>query len=180
MVHCYYPEAIRRSVTAGVDIITHCSMADEPSLKLMKENHTLIVPTMSVYERIHKLRPSATTSVMYESLYPNVKKLYEAGLTLAIGTDTMGGIFPFGGSALELELYVEKIGISPLEAIKIGTLNGSKIMGLDNKIGTLEKGKEADLIAISKNPLEDIKHLQDIDLIKLVMCEGNILKNRFT
>ena len=54
---------------------------------------------------------------------------------MAVGTDTMGGIFPFGGSAYELELYVEKVGLSPIDAIKIGTLNGIKVMGLEDKLG---------------------------------------------
>jgi imidazolonepropionase-like amidohydrolase len=177
MVHCYYPESIKRSITAGVDIITHGSMADSSSIKLMKENNTMIVPTMSVYERIRQNRSTSTTNVVYESLYDNILKLYEAGLVLAIGTDTMGGLFPFGGSAFELELYVEKVGLTPLEAIKIGTLNGAKVMGLDQKIGTIQEGKDADLIAISKDPLENISYLQDTDNIKVVISEGRIQKN---
>ena len=177
MAHCYYPESIRRTVLGGVDIVTHGNMADEKSIDLMKKKDTQLVPTMAVYERIHKLRNESPASEMYETIFTNIRKLYDAGLTLAMGTDTMGGIFPFGGSAEELVLYVEKVGISPLEAIKIGTINGAKVMGRKREQGTLEAGKYADLMLISKDPLDNITALQDVENIKLVMRHGKIVKN---
>ena len=177
MAHCYFPESILRSVDGGVDIITHGNRADQKTIKLMQEKNTLIVPTMAVYERIHKMRPNEPTSEMYETIFTNIKELYEAGLTLAVGTDTMGGIFPFGGSAEELELYVEKVGLSPIEAIRIGTLNGAKVMGIDEQLGTIEPNKLADLMVTSKDPLKDIKCLQEKDNIKLVLKDGIIIKN---
>lgn len=90
----------------------------------------------------------------------------------------MGGIFPFGGSAYELELYVEKVGLSPIDAIKIGTLNGIKVMGLEDKLGTIEANKIADIIAVDGAPLDDISVLQDTDRIKLVLTGGSSVKNR--
>jgi imidazolonepropionase-like amidohydrolase len=177
VVHCYYPEALRRSVSAGVDIVTHGNMADDDAIRLMRERGTLLVPTMSVYERIHKLRPEAAASEMYETIFNNIGALHRGGLTLALGTDTMGGIFPFGGSALELELYVEKVGLTPREAITIGTLNGAKVMGLDDKLGTLRQGKQADLIAVDGDPLEVVKVLQEKDRIRLVVAGGKTLKS---
>ena len=177
VVHCYYPEALRRSVSAGVDIVTHGNMADDDTVKLMREKGTLLVPTMSVYERIHKLRPETPVTEMYETIFNNVGKLHRAGLTLALGTDTMGGIFPFGGSALELELYVEKVGLTPREALAIGTLNCAKVMGLEDRGGTLGQGKYADLIAVDGDPLEDVRVLQDKDRVKLVLVGGKTLKS---
>jgi imidazolonepropionase-like amidohydrolase len=177
VVHCYYPEALRRSVSASVDIVTHGNMADDDTVKLMREKGTLLVPTMSVYERIHKLRPEAGVSEMYETLFSNVGKLHRAGLTLALGTDTMGGIFPFGGSALELELYVEKVGLTPREALTIGTLNCAKVMGLDDRLGTLKPGKFGDLIAVDGDPLEDVRVLQDKDRVRLVLAGGKTRKS---
>ncbi|MFW6109599.1 MAG: amidohydrolase family protein [archaeon] len=177
MAHCYFPESIRRTVNSGVDIVTHGNRADDETIKLMKEKGTQIVPTMSVYERIHELRPESKASEMYDTIFTNIRKLYDAGLTLAVGTDTMGGIFPFGGSALELELYVEKVGLSPFEALTIGTLNGVKVMGRDDKLGTIESGKYADLVMIQDDPLEDIKCLQDKDKIKYVLKNGKAVKN---
>ena len=177
MAHCYYPESIRRTVKGGVDIITHGNMADQKSIDLMKENDTQLVPTMAVYERIHKLRPDSPVSEMYDIIFSNIRKLYDAGLTLAVGTDTMGGLFPFGANAEELTLYVEKVGLTPLEAITIGTLNGAKIMGKEDQLGTNEPNKIADLILVSKDPLSDIKCLQDKENIKLVIKGGKIVKN---
>jgi imidazolonepropionase-like amidohydrolase len=157
MAHCYYPESIRRTVMGGVDIVTHGNMADDASIKLMKEKGTQLVPTMAVYERIHKNRRDSPASEMYETIFTNIRKLYDAGLTLAVGTDTMGGIFPFGG--------------------KIGTLNGAKIMGREKVQGTIERGMKADLMLISRDPLEDINFLQDTENVRLVMKNGIIVKN---
>jgi imidazolonepropionase-like amidohydrolase len=179
MVHCYNPEAIRRSVTAGVDIVTHGNMADDASVKLMKEKGTYVVPTMSVYHRMVKRSEESGSQIsgMAATLYDDIRRLHDAGLTLAVGTDTMGGMMPFGGSALELELYVEGVGVSPMEAIRIGTLNGAKVMGKEETLGTLEPGKLADIIAVGVNPLDDIKSLQEKENIKLVMKGGEVLKN---
>jgi len=177
MAHCYYPESIRRTVLGGVDIVTHGNMADDASIKLMKENGTQVVPTMAVYERIHRLRPDNPASDMYETLFKNIRRLYDAGLTLAVGTDTMGGIFPFGDSAEELILYVEKVGLSPMEAIIIGTLNGAKVMGLEERLGTVEANKYADLILVKRDPLENVASLRDEENIKLVIVDGEVLKN---
>ncbi len=177
MVHCYSPESIRRSITGGVDIVTHGNQANDEAVDLMKKAGTLVVPTMTVYERMARNRPGGPTSYMYQTLFSNIKKLYDAGLTLAIGTDSMGGSLPMGGSALELELYVEKVGISPLEALKVGTINGARVMGMEDKLGTIEPNKLADIIVVKGNPLEDIKILQDHSKIKLVVKEGKTVKN---
>jgi imidazolonepropionase-like amidohydrolase len=177
MAHCYYPESIRRTVLGGVDVVTHGNMADDESIELMRKHGTQLVPTMTVYERIHRMRGDSPASAMYDTIFTNIRRLHEAGLILAVGTDTMGGIFPFGGSAEELTLYVEKVGLEPLEAITIGTLNGAKVMGRKKKQGTIEQGKNADLILVSKNPLDDITVLQEVEKIKLVLKNGDIVKN---
>ncbi|MBM3292527.1 amidohydrolase family protein [Candidatus Bathyarchaeota archaeon] len=177
MAHCYSPESIKRSVAGGVDIVTHGNQANDEAVELMKKAATLVVPTMTVYERMARNRPGGPTSYLYQTLFSNIRKLYDAGLTLAIGTDSMGGSLPMGGSALELELYADKVGLSPLEALKIGTLNGAKIMGMEDKLGTLEPNKLADVIAVKGDPLHDIKLLQDHNRIQLVIKEGKIVKN---
>ncbi|MDH5791049.1 MAG: amidohydrolase family protein [Candidatus Bathyarchaeota archaeon] len=185
MVHCYNPEGIKRSVTAGADIVAHGNMADEASIRLMKEHGTIVVPTMSVYHRMAQLRAQEGSTQpskdrvrsMYSTLFEDVKRLHDGGLTLAAGTDTMGGTLPFGGNALELELYVERVGLNPLEAIKIGTLNGARAMGLEGSLGTLEAGKLADIIAVGESPLENINSLQEKGNIKLVIKDGEVLKN---
>jgi len=183
MAHCYNPEAIRRSVTGGVDIIAHGNLVDEASVRLMREHGTMVVPTMAIYHAISKRIASGGTHPggarargMYDTLFEDIKRLHDGGLTLALGTDTMGDPLPFGKDALELQLYVEGVGLSPMEAIRIGTLNGAKVMGRDD-LGTIQTGKTADIIVLSKSPLDDIRCLQDESNVKFVMKEGKIMKN---
>ncbi|HUS77621.1 MAG TPA: amidohydrolase family protein, partial [Patescibacteria group bacterium] len=175
MTHCYNPEGIRRSVLGGVDIVTHCNLADEESIRLMNQHRTIVVPTMSVYYRMTQRQPDRNPSRIAANVFDDIKRLYDAGLTLAVGTDASGPP-AFGENSLELVLYVEKMGLSSLEAIKIGTLNGAKAMGRTD-LGTLEKGKLADIIAVEGNPLDDIKTIHEAKNIKMVMKGGDIYKN---
>jgi imidazolonepropionase-like amidohydrolase len=157
-------------------------MADDESIKLMRERGTFVVPTMSIYHSISKRVAAggshpgqSKVNGMYSTLFKDIRRLYDGGLTLALGTDTMGDPLPFGKNALELQLYVEGVGLSPLEAVRIGTLNGAKVIGRDD-LGTVEEGKVADLILLEKNPLDDIRCLQNADNTKLVMKGGNVVK----
>ena len=179
MSHVYAPDSIKRTIHGGVDIVSHGNMADEDNVKLMKEKGTLFVPTMSVYERMNSRRPEGRPmSALYENQFKAVRTAYDAGVPLAIGTDSMGtGTLPHGGSAFELELYVEKVGVPALEALKIGTINGARVMGMEKELGTIEKDKLADIVAVKGDILEDIKLLQDHSNIKYVMKEGKTLKN---
>ena len=93
-----------------------------------------------------------------------------------MGTDTMGDPLPFGKNAKELQLYVEKVGLKPLDAIRIGTLNGAKVMGR-NDLGLIESGMKADIIALESNPMDDIRSLQDDENVRLVIKGGVIYKN---
>ena len=79
---------------------------------------------------------------------------------------------------MELELHVEKVGVPALEALKIGTINGAKVLGMEEELGTIESGKLADIVAVKGDILDDIKLLQDHDNIKYVMRDGKTLKNR--
>ena len=175
MTHCYNPEGIRRAVLGGVDIVTHCNLADEHSIQLMNQHGTIVVPTMSVYYRMTQRRPDREPSRIAANVFDDTKRLYDSGLTLAVGTDASGPP-AFGENSLELVLYVEKMGLTPLEAITIGTLNGAKAMGRTD-LGTIETGKLADIIAIEGNPLDNIKALHEAKNIKMVMKGGDVLKD---
>jgi len=179
MSHVYASNSIKRTVMGGVDIITHGNMMDEDNIKLMKEQGTLFVPTMSVYERMNRRRTDdRPKSPLYLNQYKTVRKAYDAGIPLAIGTDNMGfGTLPHGGSALEMELYVEQVGITAMETLKIATINGARVMGMEKELGSIEKGKLADIVAIKGDLLENIKLLQDHNNIKYVMRNGKALKN---
>jgi imidazolonepropionase-like amidohydrolase len=180
MSHVYASDSIKRTVEAGIDIITHGNMADDECVSLMKEKGTMFVPTMSVYERFNRAEPErASSHPLYDNMYDAVRKAWDAGIHLGLGTDNMGfERLPHGGSALELELYVEQVGLKPIEALKIATINGAKIIGKENELGTIEEGKLADIVAVKGDFMEDIKLLQETNNIKLVMREGKILKKK--
>lgn len=178
MSHVYAADSIKRTIEAGIDIITHGNMADEECVALMKEKGTMFVPTMSVYERFQREDPEREKSPLYENMFDAVRLAWNAGIHIGLGTDNMGfERLPHGGSALEMELYVEKIGVEPIDALRIATINGAKIIGMEDDLGTLEKGKLADIVAVKGNFLKDIKLLQESENIKLVLREGEVLKN---
>lgn len=111
----------------------------------------------------------------WETTEKNIAKLYKAGLTIAMATDfCVSPLLKMGSNALELEMLVNHYGFQPMDAIIAATRNGAKACGMENQIGTIEKGKLADIIVVNGNPLEDIKVLQDKNNIRMVMKEGEI------
>jgi imidazolonepropionase-like amidohydrolase len=95
----------------------------------------------------------------------------QAGVKIALGTDA--AVYPHGLNAHELDVYVNQLGMAPLKALQTATINAADLMGLTSKAGTLEPGKWADIIAVEKNPLDDVRVLQDV---KFVMKAGVVYK----
>ena len=93
----------------------------------------------------------------------NAKKAIAARVKIALGTDA--AVYPHGMNAHELQVYVEQFGMSPLAAIQTGTLNAADLMGWSDKVGSLEAGKWADIIAVKADPLHDIKALQHVSFV---------------
>jgi imidazolonepropionase-like amidohydrolase len=96
---------------------------------------------------------------------------------MAMGTDC-GHVFPPGANSWELEQYVTKLGMTPAEALLLATRNAADALGKLHRLGTLEKGKLADLLVVDGNPLENIRVLQDLGAIKLVVKEGAVEVDR--
>jgi len=101
----------------------------------------------------------------------NIKRAMQVGVKIALGTDA--AVYPHGLNAHELDVYVNQMGMAPLAALQSATINAADLMGWSAKAGTLEAGKWADIIAVERNPLEDVKVLEDV---KFVMKAGVIYK----
>jgi imidazolonepropionase-like amidohydrolase len=102
----------------------------------------------------------------------NIKRAMQAGVKIALGTDA--AVYPHGLNAHELDVYVNQLGMTPLAALQTATINATDLMGWSAKTGTLEAGKWADIIAVEKNPLDDVRALQDV---KFVMKAGTVYKD---
>jgi imidazolonepropionase-like amidohydrolase len=102
----------------------------------------------------------------------NIKHAMQAGVKIAMGTDA--AVYPHGLNAHELDVYVNQMGMSPLAALQSATINAADLMGLNAKTGCLEAGKWADIVAVDKNPLDDVRILQNV---KFVMKAGVVYKN---
>jgi len=183
--HAYPAEAIKNCINAGVKVIAHASFIDEEGIQLAKERNVIIVPTITIYQKVLEIGSKYNypewaikkTEEIFETHIYNIRKAYKANVKIATGTDLLSGPFKHGENALEIKLLVDKIGMSPAEALIAATKIASEVAGLRDKIGTLEKGKLADIIAIKGNPLEHVETLLDPKNIVLVMKEGEILKN---
>jgi len=182
--HCQGTEAMKNSITAGVKTIDHAFYPDDEVIGMAKKKKDVIfVPTLSINWRIVTEGEKAgypswavtKGKEVWEITIKNIAKLYKAGLTIASATDFVGSpLLKMGTNAMELELLIKHCGFKPMDAIIAATRNGAKACGLENEIGTIEKGKLADIIIVDGDPLKDIKVLQDTNKIKMVMKEGKI------
>ena len=171
---------MKRAVLAGVDSIEHGTYMTDEIIQLMKERGTYWVPTNMAGEWVAKkaqepgyfpeiVRPKAA------AIGPQIKatfsKAYKAGVKIAFGTDS--GVSPHGENAHEFELMVEG-GMPPMKAIQAATLEASKLLRVDDRLGTLEAGKLADIVAVKGDPLADISLMTKIGF---VMKDGIVFKD---
>lgn len=179
-VHAHGKEGIKRAVTAGVDSIEHGTYMDDEIIQLMRKNNVYYVPTISAGNFVAEkakidgyfpaiVRPKA--AAIGPLIQKTFAKAYENGVMIAFGTDA--GVSPHGDNALEFELMVSA-GMSEMDAIRAATDNTSKLLKIDDKLGTITVNKLADLVAVKGNPLENIRLLQNVDF---VMKDGLIFKH---
>ena len=179
--HAHGAEGVSWASDAGVDSIEHGHLMDDSSIATLKKNGTYIVPTLYLMdwnrENLGKRnapdyvvrKMQAVSAVGQDTL----KKAFAAGVKVAFGTDA--AVYPHGLNAHEFAVYV-RLGMSPLEAIQTATIHGADLLGWSSKIGTLEAGKWADLIAVEGDPLKDVTTLQQV---KFVMKGGEVVKNEY-
>lgn len=172
--HCYSSIAAQRAINADVASIEHGLYLDEATLKLMKEKGVYYCPTLVAYYRWSKREGlSPETRKMIENTVKlhseTFKRALKVGVKIAFGSDLTES---HGTNAEEFELMV-KYGMKPLDAIKSATIISAELLGWQDKIGSIEPGKLADIIAVKGDPLNDIKVLRDV---KFVMKDGEIYK----
>jgi imidazolonepropionase-like amidohydrolase len=160
--HAMGAEAITNVVLAGVDTVEHGWYLDEASCNLMIEHGTTLVGTLSnVIAIIHNgpnyFMPWAEMMAAdEEAIFERHTMAVELGTRIAMGSDCGGNeAHRHGQNALELECYV-RCGMSPMQAITSATLEGARVLRMDDQVGTIEAGKLADLVVIDGNPLDDI------------------------
>src|ERR1700678_2286979 len=175
--HAHGAQAILWATEAGVDSIEHGSYINDECIAAMKKHGTYLVPTaylvdwMQQYGHlpvIYQQKMADVSAVMKA----NHKKAIAAGVKVALGTDA--AVYPHGLNAHEIDVYVNEYGMYPLAGIQTGTINAADLMGWTDRIGTIETGKWADIIAIDGDPLKDVKILQHVNF---VMKSGVVYKN---
>ncbi|MBF4468324.1 MAG: amidohydrolase family protein [Methanobrevibacter arboriphilus] len=182
--HAHGLGGIKNSIKAGIQFIDHGTFIDRKTAQLMVKKGIYLVPTCSVMkgvveqvnQGIIKGR-SAENGLQTERVHKdNMIMAYKEGVKMLMGTDS--GVIPHGNNLKELELLCE-IGMSPSEAIASGTIEAAKALEIDDEVGSVEIGKFADLIMVSKNPLVDISHLSNPNNILMVIQDGTIVKDIF-
>ena len=175
--HAHGAQGILWATEAGVDSIEHGSYIGDDAIAEMKKNGTYLVPTLYLEDWVVEkgnLPPLYHQKMIDVSAVAkgNIKHAMQAGVKIAMGTDA--AVYPHGLNAHELDVYVNQLGMAPLAALQTATVNAADLMGWSAKTGSLEAGKWADMIAVEKNPLDDVRVLQDV---KFVMKAGVIYKN---
>jgi imidazolonepropionase-like amidohydrolase len=174
--HAHGAQGIKDAVLAGVDSIEHGSFIDEEGIQLMKQHGTYLVPTLYLgdwfLENYQKLGATdhmvAKAKLVMPAARQNVARAFREGVKVAFGTDA--AVYPHGMNAREFAVMV-KLGLTPLAAIQAATVNAADLLGWPDRIGALEPGKYADLIAVEGDPLEDITTLEKV---KVVMKGGEV------
>ncbi|WP_373991435.1 amidohydrolase family protein [Duganella sp. BuS-21] len=168
--HAHGGDGIKLAVLAGVDSIEHGSYIDEEGIKLMKEHRTYLVPTLYLgdwlidnAEAIKLPKPLLEKAkVVLPLARVNIGKAIKAGVPIAFGTDA--AVYPHGLNAREFAVLV-KLGMTPAQAIRTATVNAADLLGWSDKVGSIEAGKYADLIAVDGDPLKDVRTLEQVQWV---------------
>jgi imidazolonepropionase-like amidohydrolase len=181
--HAQATQGIKNGILGGVDSIEHGIYLDEEACQWMRERNTVLVPTLAYFYRIATLgeglgSPAYAVRKAKEVVEAHMKSFALAmrmGITIGMGTDFEGSaLFPHGENGAEFDLMVDG-GMAERDVIVAATATNAAILGIEQKVGTIETGKLADLIAVPGNPLKQISALRQVEF---VMQEGRIARCR--
>jgi len=170
--HAFAGKGLRNCLTAGVDTIEHAVQLSDEDIQQFKAKGIYLVPTLYHYQldREHDAKKYGGHTVA-EVSEPNFRRAVAAGVKVAFGTGV--GPFPHGTQMKEFE-YMVKFGMTPAQVIRAATIVDAQMMGWEANIGSIERGKFADLVAVCGDPLADITELERV---KFVMKGGQVLRN---
>ena len=177
-VHSQNRVSSKDCVLAGIKTIDHGSRSDEEIVTLGKERGTIFTSTLAYLRVMLDARPPGAAAMIEEEWDRSVESytmMHDMGAVVAAGTDSFGDA---GECALEIELLNKYCNFTPMEAIVASTKRGAEACFIGDNTGTVEAGKLADIIVVDGDPLTDVKILQDVDKIKIVMLEGNVCIDR--
>ncbi|SFS04241.1 metal-dependent hydrolase family protein [Sphingomonas jatrophae] len=168
--HSHAAEGTKAALEAGVDSIDHGTFLDDEAIRLFKAKGAFLVPTMiapvtALAQARAGALPPATIPKAEEAAtvaMASHSKAIASGVKIAFGTDT--GVSKHGENAKEFALMV-RAGMTPAQAIRAATVGAAELLGQSQRIGTLEPGKAADLIAVAGSPLEDVTRLERVDFV---------------
>lgn len=184
MAHAEGTQGIKNAIRAGVWSVEHGSMLDDEAIQMFLDTGTYLVPTLfameEIVERGEEMGLTPVSLAKMERIKPthvaSFRRAAEAGVKIAVGTDAIDDEM-HGKNARELELMV-RYGFAPMQAIVAATKTSAEACRVDNKVGTLESAKLADLLVVDGNPLDDISILQDQSRLILVIKEGKSYVDR--
>jgi len=170
--HAFAGEGVRNCLSAGVESLEHGADLDDYDIKLMVQKGIYLVPTLYHYQldREHDMKKYGGHSVA-EVSERSFRKALAAGVKVAFGSGV--GPFPHGTQTKEFE-YLVKFGMTPAQAIRCATSDAAQLMGWQDRIGSVQAGKFADLVGVAGDPIADITELERV---QFVMKDGHVFKN---
>ena len=179
-VHAHGASGIKSAIRAGVDTVEHASLIDDEGLQLAKKAGIYL--SMDIYNSDYTQAEGPKRGELEEFLRKdreiaeaqreNFRKAVKVGVKLTFGTDA--GVYPHGDNPKQFA-YMVRYGMTPMQAIQAATLNGADALGLKDQTGALAAGLAADIIAVKRDPLEDIRALEQVDF---VMKAGQVYKQQ--
>jgi imidazolonepropionase-like amidohydrolase len=180
--HAHGAQGIKNAILAGIDSIEHASLIDDEGIRLAKEHGVYLV--MDIYNDDYIRGKAVEFGLPKENLEKekmvgelqrqNFAKAVKAGVKMAFGTDA--GVYPHGDNAKQF-FYMVKYGMTPAQAIRAATSSAADLIGRAKDVGTIEPGKYADLIAVTADPLSDVRALENVGF---VMKGGVVYKDMIT
>lgn len=180
--HAHGAEGIKRAVRAGVASIEHGSLIDEEGIRLMKERGTYLVADIynddyivAEYARLgYPAKIIEKEKLVGRTQRENFERAVRAGVKIAFGTDA--GVYPHGWNAKQFA-HMVRWGLTPMQAIQAATLSAAQLLGWEEQVGSIEKGRYADIIAVDGDPLSDVTVLERV---RFVMKGGSVAKDELT